>query len=558
MLKPYIKQLIKGEDLTLEQSINAGNLMLENDIPLQAASFLSLLAAKGETIDEFAGIVKSVKQHATTLKLGYPVVDIVGSGGDQSNSINISTASALLVAACGVPVVKHGNRAASSQCGSADVLEMLGYSLNQTPEEVIDSVAKTNFGFCFAPKFHPILAKVREIRRNLGVPTIFNLLGPICNPANAEHLVLGVYDPKRVELIANTLLKLGTKRSIVFSGHGLDELSCIGSIDALIVTDTTVEPFRIVPSELGLRSCTIKDLAGADALYNSGLISKALSGIDTPITDTLILNAAVAIFMYGSASTLEECVDIVRARLKNGNIIPRNRLHEIILRKRRVPRKRKSLKAALLSKPNGAVIAEIKRASPSAGKIAEIVDPVARATQYVSAGAAAISVLTDEGFEGSIADLTAVSNALKDTNAAILCKDFFICPEQIAEAAAAGADAILIMVSVLHNDTARMVKLAHDFGLETLVEVHHPDELPIALASGGDVIGINQRDLRDFSMHPEIFTHLINKLPANVVSVAESGIENKQDAAAAYKLGYTAVLVGTALSKLQDPTEFFS
>lgn len=556
MLKIYIKKLLNRENLSLEESFRAGNLILENEIPIQTAAFLTLLAAKGETVDEFVGLIQSVKKHAVRVNIDYPVVDIVGTGGDLSNSINISTASALLTASCGVPVVKHGNRAASSKCGSADVLEVLGYQINYDAQQIIDSVGKTNFAFCFAPRFHPVIAKVREIRKNLGVPTIFNLLSPLCNPANAEHIVLGVYDPNRVELVAKALMKLGTKKSIVFSGYGLDELSCLGPITAYIVTDK-IEEIVIDPERLGLRKCTMADLAGGDALYNSGVISKALSGIGTPVRDTIILNAAVALYIYGFSNTLQQCVDAVKARLINGNIIIQNRLHEIILRKRKPAIKRKSLRSAILSKPHGAVISEIKRASPSAGKIAEIVDPVKRALTYVNAGAAAISVLTDEGFEGTMADLTAVSNALKDTEAAILCKDFFLCPMQIAEAALAGADAILIMVSVLHNDTKRMVQIAHEFGLETLVEVHSPEELPIALDSGGDVIGINQRDLRDFSMHPEIFQQLITKLPQDIVKVAESGIETKSDAEIAFKLGYNAVLVGTALSKLSDPREFF-
>ena len=558
MLKPYIKRLLEKIDLSTEETRNAARLILDNAPATQVAAFLTALTAKGETSDELSGLIQAVNEQAIPVTFDYPVVDIVGTGGDRSNSINISTASALLASACGIKVLKHGNRAASSRCGSADVLEALGFPINQTVEQIKEAVDKTNFGFCFAPNFHPVLARVRDIRRSLGIPTVFNLLGPLCNPARAQHLLMGVYDPNKVELIARTLHKLGSKRSLVFSGHGLDELSCLGVINALLVTPQGIEPFKVDPQSLGLRKCTIEDLAGQDALYNSGIISKTLSGVDTPLTDTLILNAALALFIYSPGnSTLTECVNKVKARLAQGNILPENRLHKIVMRKRKEPQKRKSLKDVILTNPNGAVIAEIKRASPSAGKIADIIDPVARAKQYVECGAAAISVLTDEGFEGSMADLAAVAKALRNTPAAILCKDFFLCPEQIAEAAAAGADAILIMVSVLHNDTARMVRIAHDFGLETLVEVHHQDELAIALASGGDVIGINQRDLRDFSMHPEIFTNLIEKLPANVAKVAESGIETRDDALKAYQLGYNAVLVGTALSKLANPRDFF-
>ncbi len=558
MLKPYIKQFFDRVDLSYEDAYKACEILIDHATDAQIAAFLTLLTIKGETIDELCGFISAIKHKSISFKLDTPAIDIVGTGGDNAGSLNISTTSALLTAACGVPVVKHGSRAATSKCGSADLLEALGYPIHQTPKQVVENVRLNNFGFCYSVDYYPGLAKTRKIRHSLGIPTVFNIIGPLLNAANVEHVILGVYDPKRVDLIAEVLFKLGTKRSIVFSGNKLDELSCLGSISAKFITEEGITSFTIDPIALGLRQCTLIDLKGDDALYNSKVIRDTLSGIDTPLTDTVILNAAVALFIYGKVMTLEDGVKLARKRIVQGNILQRNRLHEIILRKRRPSVKRKSLKAAILSNPQGGVIAEIKRASPSAGKIATISNPVLRAQEYVKAGACAISVLTDEGFEGSMVDLTMVASALKDTNAAILCKDFFLCPEQIAEAAQAGADAILIMVSVLHQDTLRMVKLAHEFGLEALVEVHNFDELEIALNSNADIIGVNQRDLRDFSMHPELFTQLITKIPNAVVRIAESGIESAFDAKSAFKLGFNAVLVGTTLSKLDRVDSFFN
>lgn len=237
MLKPYINKLIKNIDLTENESYQACIALLDEANDVQAAAFLALISAKEIAVNEFLGLINAVKQHTVPVEFDAPVVDIVGTGGDGFNSVNISTAAALLTAACGVPVIKHGNRAVSSKCGSADVLEELGFLVNQSANVVIDNVKKTNFGFCYAPNFQPVLAKLRDIRCSLGIPTVFNLIGPLCNPANAQYLLLGVGNPDYVEIIAQVLCELGTKRSLVFNGHGLDELSCQGPIDTLLLTN---------------------------------------------------------------------------------------------------------------------------------------------------------------------------------------------------------------------------------------------------------------------------------------------------------------------------------
>jgi anthranilate phosphoribosyltransferase len=581
VLQQYINKLLKLENLSLSESIACGNELLNFANEIQIAAFLSLLTAKGETIDELVGLVQAIRANAIKLQIDFPTLDIVGTGGDAASTINISTASCLLAAACGIPVLKHGNRAVSSKSGAADVLEVLGYPINLSPEEIKDALKINNFAFCFAPNYHPLLAHVRDIRKNLGFATIFNLLGPLLNPAGLDYMLIGVYDKSKLELVANSLYRLGTKCGIVFHSSGLDELTCLGIIDAYLIKDNKVQLFNINPQKLGLETCSLEDLRGEDAVYNSRVIEETLSGIRTGLTDTLLLNAAIALFVFGKVTGIEDGINIARQRLSQGNIIRYNRLNEIIKRKQ-VPQlakelqekldlvikrlstldtpifsKRKSFKEALLSKVNGAVISEIKRASPSAGKIAHIDNPVERAIEYVNSGAAAISVLTDEGFEGGIQDLIEVAAALKDRTAAVLRKEFILYPEQVAQSYEYGADAILLMVSVLGEKTKYFVDLAHAFGLETLVEVHAPHELQIAIASGSDVIGVNQRDLRDFSMHPEIFSQLFDKLPVNMVRVAESGIKTSVEAKNVFALGYDAILVGEALSRLANPADFF-
>lgn len=557
MLNKCIVKLSNGENLTVEDSYLAAKALLGDVDPVVAGSFLSLLHAKGEVADELLGFHRALTESGRKLAVAKPFIDIVGTGGDKAGTLNISTGGSLLTSACGVPVVKHGNRAVSSKCGSADVLAELGFNLNLSDNEIIDAIDDDRFVFCFAPNFYPVLKKLNEVRKKLATPTIFNLMGPLLNPAGREHVILGVYQQKYVSVIAETLFRLGTTKSLVFHGNGLDELSTLDALTAKLVTRDGISDLTIDLRELELSQAQLSDLAGGDRMFNAQMLIKTLNdGVTTGISDSLALNAGAALFVYGKAASLVEGVRMAQARLVQGNIIPLNKLQQIVHRKYSAPQKRKSMRAALLAR-EFAVISEIKRASPSAGHIADIGNPLERAQHYVSIGAAAISVLTDAGFNGSMADLRLVTAGLKDSPVPVLCKDFMLTPPQIAEAAANGADVILLIVHVLQENTIEMAKIAHSFGLEVLVEVHNPNELDIALKADADVIGVNQRDLNDFSMHPNQFAELIKLIPAGVVKVAESGLKTREQALAALALGYDGVLVGEALSRLENPAEFF-
>jgi len=544
MLRDAIEKLIRRSALSQEEAFEAGNELLDSADPHQGAAFLALLRAKGETVDELLGLICAVRKRSRSLPLERSVLDIVGTGGDGAQTINISTGSALLAAACGIPIVKHGNRAVSSQCGSADVLEVLGYRFQTQLKELQESLEQTNFAFCFAPDFHPALQAVRSIRKGLNMPTVFHLIGPLLNPAGIDHLMVGVYDPALVDLMAEVLFRLGTKKSLVFHGHGMDELSCIGPSSAILVMRERKERIEIDPKKLGLKSCTIDDLRGKDAVFNAEVLREALSGKENQAADTLILNAGVALFLYGATQTIQEGIERAQKRIRKGNIVKRNYLAEIV-QKQASCRCRKSLKAAIQNK-KGAVIAEIKRASPSVGKIVEIQHPSEKAKEYAEAGAAAISVLTHVAFGGSMQDLKEVAST---TDLPVLCKGFLLEMKQIAAAAEAGADAVLLIVAALKERTYLFVQAAHLFGMEALVEVHRPNELTIALTANADMIGVNQRDLTDFSMHPEIFQQLIAQIPKTVVKIAESGIRSKEDVNALFSMGYDGVLVGEALSR---------
>ncbi len=506
-----LQLLVEKQSLTSEQCTAAIDAMLED--PIQMGAFLALLKSKGETVDEILGLVRAMRAQMRPLRLDRPVLDIVGTGGDLAGTVNISTGSALMAARFGVPILKHGNRSVSSLCGSADVLEALGYPIHQSPEEIQTSIEKTGFGFCFAPDYHPIMQKIRPIRNALKIPTVFNIIGPLLNPAGTEHLQIGVYKEELVPIIANVLFQLGTKRSIVYCGHGMDELSCIGPTEALLVTDEGCSSLCIDPEQLGLALCKREDLLGGDAKYNAQLLKNPPEGLK----NTLILNTAVALFLYGLANSIEEGVQI--AKRKN----------------------HASLKEAIRKKPK-AVIAEIKRASPSLGKIGSIPDAAKQAQIYASSGAVAISVLTSDRFDGSLSDLEAVK---KSVAIPVLRKDFLTQEEQLKES---DADVFLLIVAHLGKRTKEMLSAVHALGCEAILEIHNEEELQIAIDAGAEIIGVNQRNLTTFTMHPEVYA-LISLIPKHIVKIAESGVRNLDDAFKMFSMGYDAILVGEALTR---------
>jgi anthranilate phosphoribosyltransferase len=319
MLKEYIKKLIAKQDLTAKECELAAEAILETDIDSRIAAFLVLLRAKGETADEIFGIASAMRSHMRKIHTNYPVLDIVGTGGDGANTVNISTGASILAASCGVKIAKHGNRAVSSQCGSADVLEALGVKIDLPPEKVIACINKIGIGFCFAPIFHPAFAKLKDIRRNLGIPTCFNLLGPLLNPASAEHLLIGVNNNNLVNLFAEVLLKLKVKHALVFHGAGIDELSCLGATDALEITHGKIKQLIIDPQQLGFTKCRLQDLQGGSPQLNAQLLKQVFAGQQNAIADTLILNAAVALYICGKTESIAAAIPLVKKNINNLN-----------------------------------------------------------------------------------------------------------------------------------------------------------------------------------------------------------------------------------------------
>lgn len=277
----------------------------------QIAAFAVGLRAKGETAQEIEALVATMAAHANTFTTSHPAMDIVGTGGDQANTVNISTMTALVVAACGVPVAKHGNRAASSQTGTADVLEELGVVIELSPEQVRQCVEQVGIGFAFAPRHHPAMRHVGPVRKELGIPTVFNILGPLSNPAGASAMLLGVADADRAPIIAEVLAARGIRALVVRGDDGLDEISTTTTTTVWDVTGESVVQTTLNPSDLGLDSIDAELLVGGDRVRNAQLLRQVV-GLEQfeerdelrigAIRDVIALNAAAALVAYTALS----------------------------------------------------------------------------------------------------------------------------------------------------------------------------------------------------------------------------------------------------------------
>ncbi len=304
-----LSRLLAGESLTRGQSRWAMDAIMSGDAtPVQVAGFVVALRAKGETVDEIAGLAGAMLDHAVRITVPGPTVDVVGTGGDRANTVNISTMAALVVAGAGLRVVKHGNRSASSACGSADVLEHLGVRLDLSPQRVAEVAETAGITFCFAQVFHPAMRHAAVARRDLGVPTVFNVLGPLTNPARPDASAVGVADRRMAPLLAGVLATAG-RSALVFRGDdGLDELTTSGPSRVWLVAEGAVTEHRLDPAELGVPSSPIEALRGGLADVNARVARELLAGATGPVRDAVLLNAAAAVVAAGAvpAGTLVE------------------------------------------------------------------------------------------------------------------------------------------------------------------------------------------------------------------------------------------------------------
>jgi anthranilate phosphoribosyltransferase len=315
--------LMRREDLPAELVEQVMTVILSGDATdAQIAAFVVALRAKGETASELAALVRTMLRFSSVVPLDLdasPVVDTCGTGGDRSHSINVSTLAALVVAGAGVRVAKHGNRAASSACGSADLLEALGVAIELGPEGVARCVEEAGIGFCFAARFHPAMRFAGPVRRELSVPTTFNFLGPLANPARVRRQVVGVSDPAMAERMVATLAELGSERAMVFHGcDGLDELTTTTVSNALELVDGEVQRSVIDPRELGIAQAEASQLVGGDPGHNAQVAHRVLDGEVGPARDVVVLNAAAALYTAGVASGMSEGVERAAEAIDSG------------------------------------------------------------------------------------------------------------------------------------------------------------------------------------------------------------------------------------------------
>jgi anthranilate phosphoribosyltransferase len=323
MIQQAIYKLLNKEDLSLETAKAVmDEIMSGNATNAQIASFITAIRMKGETIDEITACAMSMRSRGLKLAWEGDVLDIVGTGGDEAFTFNISTISSLVISAAGIPVAKHGNRSVSSKCGSADVLEALGVKIDIPVEKSEQMLREIGICFLYAPKYHSSMKYAAPVRKELGVRTIFNILGPLASPANANLQLLGVYDENLVEPMARVLANLGVKRAMVVHGHdGLDEVSLSTKTTVCEVNQGQVNSFFLDPHQFGFDYCKPEELLGGDPTQNAEIARSILRGDKGPKRDIVLLNTAVCLYMTYNNITLRECVKLAADTIDSGEAL---------------------------------------------------------------------------------------------------------------------------------------------------------------------------------------------------------------------------------------------
>lgn len=319
-IKGALARIAMRQDLTGEEMRSVMNIIMSGEAtPSQIGAFLIGMRVKGETVGEIAAAVSIMREKMVPVEAPEEAIDIVGTGGDGAETLNISTAASIVVAAAGIPVAKHGNRALSSKSGAAECLQALGVKLDLTPEQIARCVREAGIGFMFAPAHHPAMKHVGPTRQELGTRTMFNLLGPQSNPAGVRRYVLGVFDKQWVEPIAAALLaNRATSAWVVHGDGGLDELSTTGPSFVASIKGGNLTSFEVTPEDAGLPRATLADIKGADPAHNAGRLRELLDGVKSPYRDIVLLNAAAAFVVAGRADTLELGASLAAQEIDSG------------------------------------------------------------------------------------------------------------------------------------------------------------------------------------------------------------------------------------------------
>ena len=595
-IEKYIEKVMSRNDLSKDEMKSAMHEIMSGAIDEpDIISFLISLKTKGESIDEIIGAAEILREMAVKIDLKTDkIVDTCGTGGDTSNTFNISTASAIVAASAGVKIAKHGNKSVSSKSGSADLLALAGYDINLSIEKAIECFDKHNLTFMFAPKYHSAMKNVAKARSMIKTRTIFNILGPLANPASADRQVLGVFDQNLMEPMSQALIALGVKKAlIVHSEDGLDEISIFKDTHVLEIKDNKISKYEINANEFCSLNETIESIQVNSAEESFQMILDAFENKNIPAKEIIAINAAASIYLSEICTNLEESYKLAKEMIETGKAkkklddiveftksIPKekNILDEIIEYKRKEVEDRKNkmslealseidymrslkrdFKGALLKKlkeNKPAVIAEIKRASPSKGDINLNIVPAKIAFKYEEMGAACISVLTDQKyFKGSGVIL---EMAKKSSSLPILRKDFIVDEYQLHESVTMGADCILLIVAALSEDEfIKLYTKAKELNLDVLVEVHDAEELVIAQKVNADIIGINNRNLKNFKVDITTCIELSKNIHKEVIIVAESGIKDSKDISLMQKNNINSFLIGETFMLSDDPVQTF-
>lgn len=320
MIKEAIAQLVEGNDLSYEMAEGCMDEIMSGEASqMHMAAYLTALRIKGESIDEIVASANGMRNHATRLNHDMDVLEIVGTGGDEAYSFNISTTAGIVAAAAGIPIAKHGNRSVSSKCGAADVLEALGVNITIEPEKMEKVLKEENIAFMFAQIYHKAMRFVAPVRKELGIRTIFNILGPLSNPAFANMQLMGVYDENLVKPMAEVLMKLGVKHGMVVYGTDrLDEISVSAPTVVCEIKDGTLKNYEITPEQFGLATAKKEDMVGGDPQENARITRAILAGEKGAKRDAVVLNAGACIYIAGKAATLDEGIKMAQEVIDNG------------------------------------------------------------------------------------------------------------------------------------------------------------------------------------------------------------------------------------------------
>uniref|UniRef100_A0A7S3Z6H0 Indole-3-glycerol-phosphate synthase n=2 Tax=Lotharella globosa TaxID=91324 RepID=A0A7S3Z6H0_9EUKA len=615
-LKTAVKQLTEAGGCTPEEAGEAvKEIMSGEGNPLLTASFLTALRWDKCTPEIVSAVAKSMRDYALPckpeLKKDEVLVDVVGTGGDGFDTFNVSTCASIVLAAAGAKVLKHGNRSNASKCGSADILEAMGANLMVDGAQASKVMEECGFCFLFAQKFHPSMKHVAKVRRAMGVRTIFNILGPLTNPARPTVQLTGVFSKNLGPLYIQVMKASGMKRAmVVHSKEGLDELSIAGPTYAWILDDGKITEKTVSPPDFGLPCHSLDKVAGKEPTKNMRTFQEIMEGKKGPCMDFVLLNASCALWVAGLAPDFKQATEKARNAIESGkakkvledyiklsntvagiaypkqekkeeksilHTIADHRLAVVKDLSAKVPFPMvtvNSLGTPAINVLNRievgkmgrgkipdivALMAEIKRASPSKGDINIGVDVVRQALIYAKSGASVISVLTEpKWFKGTIKDLRAVKEATMtlENPPCVLLKDFVVDEYQILEARMNGADLVLLIVTLLPlNKLKHFIHVSRSLGMEPLVECAREDEVKTALAAGAKFIGINNRNLKTFHVDMDTTGRLAKMIPKEVKLAALSGIKTRADVEKFYDVGAAAVLVGETLMRAKDPAD---